>query len=123
MITLQKDILMFYREIVQINLDDKEKIEKVGKEMICRDLCPRHLLDEMRMLGEAQLAEFNELYNNESVVLHMYGSDKGKEVLDVLHEQLDFLLTIVEIFTQVSTFADDWFKKTLTEQGVVEWTL
>jgi len=49
---LMSDILVFYHEIVQLHIDDKERIEKVGKEMICRDICPRHLLDDMRQFGE-----------------------------------------------------------------------
>ena len=37
--------------------------------------------------------------------------------------KLDVLTGIVEVFTQVATFADDWFKTTLVEQGALEWTL
>ena len=52
---LQSDYILFYQEIIQAHLDDKERLETVGKEMICRDICPRHLLDDMRSFGQDQL--------------------------------------------------------------------
>ena len=91
--------------------------------MICRDLCPRHLLNDMINFGETKLAQFSNLYDSEDAVKEIYGSSKGKKSLDELHLKLDVLVGIVEIWTQVATFADDWFKKTLVELGTVEWTL
>ena len=82
--------------------------------MVCRDLCPKHLLHDMQNYGEYKLAEFNNLYNSEEAILKVYGSD-DKSALDQLHLELDTLASIIEIFTQVSTFADDWFKKTLVD--------
>ena len=52
---LQSDYILFYQEIIQAHLDDKERLETVGKEMICRDICPRHLLDDMRSFGQDKL--------------------------------------------------------------------
>ena len=52
----------------------------------------------------------------------VYGSKDGQVKLDQLHLKLDVLLGIIEICTQVATFADDWFKKTLVHLGAIEWT-
>ena len=88
--------------------------------MICRDICPRHLLDDMRLFGENKLQEFSNIFNKETVLKQVYGDGEG---LEELHVRLDTLTGIVEIFCQVSTFADDWYKHTLVEQGALEWTL
>ena len=96
--SLINDIILFFLEIVQLHVEDKERIEKVGQDMICRDICPRHLLDDMRQFGEQKLAEFSNLYNNEEVLLQIYGNEEGKEALNNLHTKLDALIGIVEVF-------------------------
>ena len=48
---LRKDILLFYSEIIQLKLDEKDKLEEDEKEMVCRDLCPKHLLADMLNFG------------------------------------------------------------------------
>ena len=57
------------------------------------------------------------------MVQEVYETDEGKSKLDELHLALDVLIGIVEIYTQVATFADDWFKKTLVDIGAIEWSL
>ena len=115
-------MIIFYSEINQLNLDGIEKKEEAEKSIICRDTCPKHLLHDMQKYGEAKLSEFNNFYNTEEAMLEVYGSN-DKAALDKLHLELDTLVSIVEIFTQVATFADDWFKKTLVDQGAIEWAL
>ena len=43
--------------------------------------------------------------------------------MEQLNVRLDILTGIVEIFCQVATFADDWYKHTLVQQGALEWAL
>ena len=50
------------------------------------------------------------MFNREAVLQQIYG---GQGDVEQLHERLDTLTGIVEIFCQVATFADDWYKQTL----------
>ena len=114
---------MFYSEIIQLKLDGRDKLSEEEKVEMCRDLCPRHLLADMLHFGNAKLADFNEQYNSIEMVQEVYGTKEGQSKLDELHLALDVLIGIVEIYTQVATFADDWFKKTLVDIGAIEWSL
>ena len=52
-------------------------------------------MDDMRVFGESKLQEFNGLFNKESVLESLYGSQGNTEEL---HARLDSLTGIVEIF-------------------------
>ena len=72
---LRKDLIIFYSEINQLNLDGIEKKEDAEKIIICRDTCPKHLLHDMQKDGEAKLSKFNTFYNTEEAILKVYGSN------------------------------------------------
>ena len=90
---------MFYSEIIQLKLDERDKLNDTEKEAMCRDLCPRHLLADMLQFGSKKLADFDKLYNSLEMVQEVYGMDEGKSKLDELHLALDVLIGIVEIYT------------------------
>ena len=60
------------------------------------------------------------MFNGEAALQQIYG---GQGDVEQLHVRLDTLTGIVEIICQVATFADDWYKHTLVQQGALEWAL
>ena len=75
-------MLLFYSEIIQLKLDERDKLSDTEKESMCRDLCPRHLLADMLQFGATKLEDFDKKYNSIEMVQEVYEIDEGKSKLD-----------------------------------------
>ena len=121
-------LIDFYGEIVGMQVESRKNkpgVQALTDEnnLVCRDTLPRHVLLDMLSFARKRLASFEEAYSSDQALITAYGLSEESIERAEIEQELSVLVCLIEMWGQVACFGSDWFKFTMVDIGMLEYTL